>query len=75
MQFGLVARFVLVLFGEADDFDGPRHAACAQHIHHSEIVEAHWKVQGLQNACVAASGDFSLIGRSNEQISHDKIRR
>lgn len=43
MQFWLVAGILFVFFGEIDDFDGPRHAACAQHIDDTKIIEFYTK--------------------------------
>lgn len=60
MQFRLVARRLLVLLRELNDLDRPWHLARTQNIHNAVVIEAHAKVELLQNSSVASSGDFGL---------------
>lgn len=63
MQLWLVARVLLVLLRERNNFDRPRHLARAQNIDYAVVLETHFEVELLENTSVAAGGDSGLKER------------
>lgn len=60
MQFRLIAGVLFVFLAKVDNLDGPRHAARAEHVHHTKVIEAHLEAELLQTTSVATRGDFGL---------------
>lgn len=62
MQLGLVARLLLVLLRERNNFDRPWHLARAQNIDYAVVLETHFEVELLENTSVAACSNSGLEG-------------
>lgn len=71
MQLRLVASIVTMPLREIDYFNGPRHAAGAEHIDDTKVLKVRGKTQLAQAACVATCSDFGL--KSSDRYNYFQV--